>query len=337
MFQILFCQEPGVVRILYLIKVMLNIIRFVLPIGLIFMVSLDLYKNLLNSVSDAKETVIKKSGNRIIACIIVFCIPTLINLLLAFISKLGFNANNPSFAICYTEANSELIKVLEEQKKLKLEEEAEKIRKENALLKAQYEAKIKKQIEENKKNNNQNSNSTYSSNLTDLNKQNTVYVKNGTFYIPKFKKNNPDTYSGKGCPTDPLKQGYNNKYGYNNYFWNMLTNLIEGAKNAGYNLGFSNQGCRSYDTQYKFYYKTYKNQPGRAATPGNSRHGYGIASDLTFYKNANTKCGSNRSYNNCPGMKWVHEHAADYGLKFPLLNASYKEDWHIEPMNLERY
>ena len=36
-------------------------------------------------------------------------------------------------------------------------------------------------------------------------------------------------------------------------------------------------------------------------------------------------------------MKWVHEHAKDYGLRFPLLNASYKEDWHIEPMTIKTY
>ena len=176
--------------------------------------------------------------------------------------------------------------------------------------------------------------STYNSNLTDLNKQNGVFVKNGVFYKPKYKKGTTSTYSGKSCPINPLSQGYNNKYGYNNYFYTMLQNLIEGAKKAGYNLGISSSGCRSYSTQESFHKKM---ETGRAATPGKSNHGWGIASDVTFYKNASTKCNSPRTRSNCPGMAWVHDHAKDYGLKFPLLNASYKEDWHIEPMNLKTY
>lgn len=336
MYQILFCSDPGIVRALYLVKVILNMIRFTLPIGLIFMVSIDIYKNLIIGSPDNKQTVIKKSGDRIIACVVVFLIPTLINLLLAFISKIGFDTDNTSFVTCYTEASKELIETLEEQKSLKLKEKEEEKRKANAILVAQVKAKQKAQIEANKLASG-NNNSEYSNNLTDLKKQNGVYIKDGAFYVPKFKKNDPSTFSGKECPKNPLNEGYNNKYGFNNYFWTMLSNLIKGAEEAGYKLRFYTDGCRSYDTQYYYYHKKYKNEPGRAAVPGNSRHGWGIAADLIFYKNLSKKCGTNRTYSNCPGMKWVHDHAGDYGLKFPLLKASYREDWHIEPANLVRF
>ena len=38
-----------------------------------------------------------------------------------------------------------------------------------------------------------------------------------------------------------------------------------------------------------------------------------------------------------PSMGWAHKNAYKFGLTFPLLNASYKEDWHIEPINKSTY
>ena len=115
----------------------------------------------------------------------------------------------------------------------------------------------------------------------------------------------------------------------------MTENLIEAAKKAGYNLKLSSQGCRTYETQQDYYSRMEK---GRAASPGKSNHGWGIASDVTFYKNATETCGNQRTRENCPGMAWVHDNAPNYGLHFPLVNSStYKEDWHMEPINLESY
>ncbi|MBQ8471979.1 MAG: M15 family metallopeptidase [Bacilli bacterium] len=337
MFQILFCNNSGIVRLLYYIKLSLNLIRFLVPIGLIIMISLDLYKNMINSY-DTKENIIKKSSNRVISAIIVFCIPTFVSLLIALISKTGVSTSyNVDFATCFQEANLQLVKELEKQELSKLEEEKEAERIKNLALVAKSQAKIQALIEENKKNNS--TTGSYTSTTTDLNKQNNVYIENGTFYIPKYKSWDKNTFSGKNCPNNALNEGYNNKYGYNNYFWDMLSGLIKAAQDAGYNLKPSTQGCRSYKTQYTFYYDTYKKQPGRAARPGKSLHGFGIASDLTFYKNSSTKCGNSRTRSNCPGMAWVHDHAKDFGLEFPLntSTASYREDWHIQPIKIERY
>ena len=331
--QILFCDDPGVVRVIALIKTFLNIIRFVLPIILIIMVILDLYKNMISG-NDNKESVIKKSGGRIISCVIVFLIPTLINLVLKFFSTVEIYNDDYTndFATCYNEASIELANELQKNRDLKLSEEEEKIKTESAVKYAEIIAKEKAVQEANKKSNITSSSSggTYYDKTTNTTKQNGgVYVKNGVFYYPKGE-------SGHGCPSNPTSQGYNNSYGYHNEFWNRLQKLKEGAIQAGYNLSFSKQGCRSYSAQQQTY-KKYASTPGRAAKPGNSKHGWGIASDVTFYKNSTDTCGKNRTYSNCPGMKWVHENASKYGLKFPLLNANYKEDWHIEPLEKKSY
>ena len=351
---ILACNTVGTVTIFYIFKTFLTIIRLAIPLILILKITFDFYKNM--NLGNDKENILKKSTPRIVAAILIFLVPTLINLFISLLSKTtSIENSNTTIATCYSEANLDLIKKLKQEEELKLDNIDEEKRKQSLANYAVEGAKAAKLAEENrkreeeaelnKKNNNSGSNnnngntsssgnSTYSSNLTDMNKQNGVYIKDGYFYKPKFKSGNPNTYSGKNCPSNPLSQGYNNKYGYNNYFYTMLQNLVEGAKKNGYKLVISNQGCRSYSIQERFFRSMEK---GRAARPGRSNHGWGIASDVTFYKNLTDTCSSYRTKDNCKGMAWVHEHAKDYGLHFPLLTASYKEDWHIEPMNLKTY
>ena len=62
-----------------------------------------------------------------------------------------------------------------------------------------------------------------------------------------------------------------------------------------------------------------------------------IASDLEFYHSDGSVCGYGRNDYNCPSMGWAHNNASNFGLTFPLLNASYREDWHIEPINKSGY
>ena len=168
----------------------------------------------------------------------------------------------------------------------------------------------------------------------DTNIRNSVYIIDGVFYYPYYKYGNSNTYSGMFCSNNPENDGYNNPYGYNNYFYTRLSRFIEEANNNGYKITMSNQGCRSYSTQV-YYYNTMVS--GRAARPGFSLHGFGIASDLEFYNQDGSVCPYYRTDQSCPSMGWAHSNAYRFGLTFPLLNASYKEDWHIEPLNKNKY
>ena len=109
---------------------------------------------------------------------------------------------------------------------------------------------------------------------------------------------------------------------------------IEEANRNGYKITMSGEGCRTYNTQV-YYYNTMER--GRAITPGYSLHGFGIASDLEFYNLDGSICSGYRTDNSCPSMGWAHANAYKYGLTFPLLNASYREDWHIEPISKIKY
>ena len=333
--QILFCDTLLSVRLIYYLKIAMNVLRFGVPFILIIKITIDVYKGIIHTNDDRQE-IYRRAAKRVIAAILIFLVPTFIGILFSFMGVFS-NANEnyqKNFLTCYNDADLELIDLLERNEEERLNAE-EQVRLQQELLDyANYEA-LYKSIQENaNKSNFTGAGSTYSSNLTDMNKQNGVYIQNGVFYRPKFREGDPSTYSGKGCPSNPKSEGYNNEYGYNNYFYTMLINLVEGAKRAGYNLGISEQGCRSYKTQEDYYRDM---ESGRAAVPGKSKHGWGIASDVKFYKDATNKCKGTKTRENCPGMAWVHDHAKDYGLCFPLLNADYKEDWHVEPINVENY
>lgn len=102
------CNTIGFLRVMYLVKVLLNIIRFVIPIILIAMVILDLVKNVIDPKT---KDGIKKIYNRAIAAIIIFIIPTLINIVINFIGKVTENQTDTDYKVsaCYINANMDCI------------------------------------------------------------------------------------------------------------------------------------------------------------------------------------------------------------------------------------
>ena len=317
--QILFCDTLLEVRIVYLMKTIINFIRFVVPIILIFKISVDVYKTVLSGEYD-KNDAIKKSGDRIIASILIFLIPTIVNVFISFLGKIDNNAveYNNTFSNCYTQMNKEMLDEFIEAENQALNQRALEEKQESELRIANREAEKKAQEEANK-------NANYSDNTTNLTKENLVYIKDGTFYYPT------DIESGKNCPIDkdtsPTK-------GYNSYFYQMLTKFVEAAKQAGFTITIGSDGCRTYDKQ-KELSETYSNTPGRAAKPGRSMHGWGLASDLGF-KGDGCDFGK-RTEQSCKSMAWAHKNAEKFGLVFNLLDANYKEDWHIQPIKLKGY
>ena len=90
------CNRCGVQKVMYLIKTLINIIRWVVPIGLVVMTSLDIAKKVLNP--DEKEGQ-KKIMHRVIAGLIVFFIPLFIRFVLGIVDKgAGNNSGTASYS-----------------------------------------------------------------------------------------------------------------------------------------------------------------------------------------------------------------------------------------------
>ena len=142
------CLQPGFLRVIYMLKVFLNIIRFVVPVILIVKTIFDFYKNVIDP--NNKEG-LKSIKNRVIACIIVFLVPTFINLLMNFVENIVGASSYNGVTECWTFANLEYIETIEKERK---EEEltAYLTEKEQLLSKSdQYKLAIQKIVESNKK------------------------------------------------------------------------------------------------------------------------------------------------------------------------------------------
>ena len=71
------CSQEGVKNTIYLIKNILQVLRIVVPIGLIVMTSIDIAKKVINPEEKDGQ---KKIMTRAVAAIIVFFIPTIISI-----------------------------------------------------------------------------------------------------------------------------------------------------------------------------------------------------------------------------------------------------------------
>lgn len=138
------CQHPGVLRVLYFVYLLLDIIFIVVPIGLIIMLLIDFSKAVIAGDEDKAKKSTKIVTKRIINAVLIFAMPWIVNLFLELMSYAGIttdylacmeNAKSGNFAY-YDELlkeendkrEAERKKELEEKKKRAEEELAEKKR-----------------------------------------------------------------------------------------------------------------------------------------------------------------------------------------------------------------
>ena len=105
------CTNPDVLKVIFFIKQLLDIVFFIVPIGLIVMLGIDFFKN----VAAAKEDDMKKNLSiaikRLIYCVCIFFIPTIVSLLTKIVSD-SLGNTNINYAECLVNANSDKINEL---------------------------------------------------------------------------------------------------------------------------------------------------------------------------------------------------------------------------------
>ena len=98
------CTNPDILRVILFIKEILKIVLFIVPIGLIIMLGLDLFKN----ISAGREEDMKKNVNiaikRLIYAVILFLVPTVVNFTMNLLGDLGV-----PYMDCYNNAESTTI------------------------------------------------------------------------------------------------------------------------------------------------------------------------------------------------------------------------------------
>ena len=294
----------------------MHIVFTIVPIIVMIMCMIDISKHITKP--DAPGPTIKMIVTRIIAGLIIFLLPTMFDAVFSLIE----NYDNTFITKYYTEASIEKIE------QLKVEVENERIAnlnkskaelKEAANKKAEEERKRNEQIEEQRKENEQNNSGggNYNGDSVSSGEYGSVRVENGVFYIPNRRATSD---------ADIPKQS--GGYGVNPIFWERLNALLTDASAKGYNVTVTS-GWRSYSSQRSLWDNSNRpcSERGKwVACPGGSRHGFGIAADLSFN---GTSCSGGWDCNEA--AKWVHANAANYGLKFRMS----WEPWHIEPENVQ--
>ena len=118
----------------------------------------------------------------------------------------------------------------------------------------------------------------------------------------------------------------------------MKANGFKGRDGEGKFYARVVSSFRSIAKQEQLEYQ-YRNEPGRAAPAGSSRHGWGIALDLGFYNKAGNKVPSNKSskvgfgIDTNPAIQWLYDNAYVYGFTIPPELRDQKgtdEHWHWE-------
>lgn len=327
------CGPSAVLKVFYFFKLLLDILFVAIPIGLIVLLIIDFAKMVVSGDESAQKKIFKLATKRIIYAVVVFFVPTIVNIFCSVMSEFG-----ATFTSCYSDvtidainqlaAEEEAIKEAEKAAKLALIAEQRAEEEEERQLQEQMKEEIEDTQEENNpqeggsdtspSDNGNDDNfgsgsSGSSSNSRDVSGCDGMVwydVTTGIFYRPDSSAypNGKEEFRGSA------------PYGYNKFFYEKLMNLVNAGKSAGYTITPSSSAdgaFRSYERQQYFYScYTYQscNNGNLAAKPGTSNHGWGIASDL--------------SYGSGSAITWAHNNASKYGLNFSVAS----ENWHIDPI-----
>lgn len=294
------CGPSAFLKILVLVKDLLELLKFLVPMLLIVMLSLDFFKAVIAGREDDMKKNLNIAIKRLLFAAFIFLVPEVVNISMSLLGDAGVN-----FAVCYDELDRNEIAALEGEEK--------------AEFAALYDysdvetPNFSKNAELIISDSNVGSTGSSASGCDGL-----TYYEGGVFYIPLDSEYNGHDKS-KGSA----------EYGYNKYFFELIKKMTDDAKAAGYGVNYSNTSYgawRSYEKQ-EYFWGCYQdkdcNGGNLAAYPGTSRHGWGIASDLNYVDTG--------THSRLEAITWAHEHAGDYGLNFPVTS----ENWHIEPSKLE--
>ncbi len=302
-------NEIGIYKLLLIFKNALSIIFIIVPIIVMFIAIKDLFNLMIHP--DNPSTTIKDITSKIVSGLIIFLLPTIINYAFTLIESY-----NPETVIkYYNEASNEKIASLEKQ--YEQERKADQARSQAE----QKEALLKRKQEEQKRNENLEQNTRpeptpstpYTGDTTSGGSFGSVTVSNGVFTIPNRRATSDADIPKQSGP-----------YGLNPIFAERLTKLMQDASAKGYKITVTS-GWRSYSSQRRLWDQSTRPCSERSkwtACPGGSRHGFGIAADLSFN---GSSCSGNWDCNSA--AKWVHDNASQYGLTFRMS----WEPWHIEP------
>lgn len=108
------CESSNLLKVFYFIIQLIKISCIIIPIGLIIMISLDFFKNIMSNSTEEMSKNTKLVYRRILYCVIIFIIPTIVNLTVRLLNKANINL---VYNTCINNATIEKIKAFEAKEK----------------------------------------------------------------------------------------------------------------------------------------------------------------------------------------------------------------------------
>lgn len=137
------CVEPDFLRIIYFIKIIINVIFIIVPIDVIVMGLIDLSKSTISSNEEEQKKKSKLFLKRIISAVLVFAVPWIVNVIMGLLGELTSNVN---LADCWNNANSEKINdlatIATNEERLKYEEEQKQLEAKRKQLEKEEQDRI---------------------------------------------------------------------------------------------------------------------------------------------------------------------------------------------------
>lgn len=104
------CTNPDILRVIYFAKLILDIVKIVIPIGLIIMGMIDFSKSVVTSDDGVQKKNMQLFIKRVIYAILVFAVPWIVETLIVTLGNLTEGVN---FTDCLENADSECIEQIE--------------------------------------------------------------------------------------------------------------------------------------------------------------------------------------------------------------------------------
>lgn len=114
------CEISGVLKIILFVKKLLSYVCVIVPMGLIVMVSIDIGKNVIAGREDEMKKNVSVAMKRIIYCMCIFLVPSVVNLAVNMVNDAVKNANVTASS-CTDNLNN--IAYYEKLEKIKMKQE----------------------------------------------------------------------------------------------------------------------------------------------------------------------------------------------------------------------
>ena len=95
-----FCEYPGTLQVFKILGLFITIIKIVVPLILIITAIVDFFKVVVSGKNDDMTSSISKVAKRVIAGLVVFFIPTIINYAFSEVNKIVGNNEGNKYDAC---------------------------------------------------------------------------------------------------------------------------------------------------------------------------------------------------------------------------------------------